>query len=427
MGSDRSPTKMGTGMTEPLEAPRLWTRLAARLHGEVPAEQLEAFRRAGGPVYETYLSAENALTGMSGLGKHPWEAEAGTKSQLLCTWNAFLLQTLAAALLDADYAAMPSTVGYLPPVTAEQAWALFEQVEPWLSRARQAAHGTSYDVAAELTLPADLPPWVEVEPCPRAHLDAMLAATATAHEHLDALLGGLLGAGDPPKQYVTALERVQRLGVDAHTASSYAAGLAHPGADTALHEVIEEHLHRALELQYHLGQLIADPDLLDGYVGPGGQGAPAPTGRPLAEPGQQGFDPWCLTSPRTRTHWQNDPQARRAIDSLWKYDPDPARTVGLAAQIAAAFEAGDIAYATDERGREFGNYFCCPWSAIYVVKRPVRLAGKRLRVMEQFALDVSAEEMAETGTFVRQLVTGPFSTTDKIDYCDPEAGGHDDD
>ena len=63
----------------------------------------------------------------------------------------------------------------------------------------------------------------------------------------------------------------------------------------------------------------------------------------------------------------------------------------------------------------------------YVVKRPVRLAGKRLRVLEQFALDVSAEEMAETGTFVRRLVTGPFSTTDKIDYCDPEAGGHDDD
>ncbi|MGI8537819.1 MAG: hypothetical protein ACR2K2_15370, partial [Mycobacteriales bacterium] len=91
------------------------------------------------------------------------------------------------------------------------------------------------------------------------------------------------------------------------------------------------------------------------------------------------------------------------------------------------FDAGDIAYATDQRGREFGNYFCCPWSAIYVVKRPVRISGKRLRVMEQFALDVSAEEMAETGTFVRRLVTGPFSPANKIDYCDPESGGHDDD
>jgi len=46
--------------------------------------------------------------------------------------------------------------------------------------------------------------------------------------------------------------------------------------------------------------------------------------------------------------------------------------------------------------------------------------------MEQFALDVSAAEMVETGTFVRRLVTGPFSPTNKVDYCDPEAGRPDD-
>lgn len=413
-------------MTETPTAPRLWMRLSARLRGEVPADQLEAFRRAGAGVFETYLAAEKALTDLAATDSHPWQAPAGTKSQLLCTWNAFMLQTLATALLDADYAAMPSTAGYLPPVTAEQAWALFEQVEPWLSRAGQAVHSSSYDVGAELALPADLPPWVKVEPCPRAHLDAMLSATQQAHEHLDAMLGALLGAGEVPKQYAAALDKVQRLGVEAHTASTYAAGLAHPGADISLHEVIEEHLHRALELQYHVGQLIADPDLVDGYVGPGGRRAAAPASRGGSASGSAGFDPWCLTSPKTRRQWQQDPQAQRAIDNLWKYDPDPARTLALADQISAAFAAGDIAYATDEQGREFGNYFCCPWSAIYVVKRPIRIAGRRLRVMEQFVLDVSAEQMAETGTFVRRIVTGPFAPTRTVDYCDPEARGHDD-
>jgi len=409
------------------DRPTLWTRLSARLHGEVPAEQLEAFRRAGGGVFDTYLAAEKALTDLAASGVHPWAAESGTRAQLLCTWNAFMLQTLAAALLDADYRASPSTVGYLPPVTAQQSWVLFEQVEPWLSRARQAESSPSYDVQVELALPADLPSWVEVEPCPRAHLDAMLSAAQQVGPHLDAMLGAVLGAGEPPKEYAEACARVQRLAVDAQTATSYAAGLCHPGADTALHEVIEEHLHRALELQYHLGQLLAIPDLVAGYVGPGGRGAPARAGNPAAAPGTSGFDPWCLTSPMTRSMWQRDPQAVQAVQNLWRYDPDPGRTLGLAAQIQAAYDAGDIDYARDRSGRELGNYFCCPWAAIYVVRRPVRIAGRRLRVMEQFALDVSAEEMAETGTFVRRLVTGPFSATSRVDYCDPTAGGHDDD
>jgi hypothetical protein len=45
---------------------------------------------------------------------------------------------------------------------------------------------------------------------------------------------------------------------------------------------------------------------------------------------------------------------------------------------------------------------------------------------QQFTVDVSAEEVPETGEFVRRIVTGPFSPTTKIDYCDPDAGGHED-
>jgi hypothetical protein len=68
------------------------------------------------------------------------------------------------------------------------------------------------------------------------------------------------------------------------------------------------------------------------------------------------------------------------------------------------------------------HYFCCPWSAIYLVRRPVTIAGQRLRPMQQFTFDVSAEEMAEGGEFVRRLLPGPFHPTSKVDYCDPTAG-----
>ena len=146
------------------------------LRREIPADSLESFRRAGAGVYGAYLQAEQQRQELAARHVHPWQAPAGTATQLLCTWNALVLQTLGEALLDADYRADPSTVGYLPAVTAEQAWAFFAQVEPWLARARQAAVSPGYRIADDVELPAVLPPWVRVEPCPRPHLDAMLSA-----------------------------------------------------------------------------------------------------------------------------------------------------------------------------------------------------------------------------------------------------------
>lgn len=61
-----------------------------------------------------------------------------------------------------------------------------------------------------------------------------------------------------------------------------------------------------------------------------------------------------------------------------------------------------------------------------MARRPVRVGGRRLRPLQQFCLDVSAEEIPEGGDFKRGLVLGTFSPTDEIDYCDPASGGHSD-
>jgi hypothetical protein len=76
-------------------------------------------------------------------------------------------------------------------------------------------------------------------------------------------------------------------------------------------------------------------------------------------------------------------------------------------------------------GQKAGHSYCCPWSAVYLVRRPVSIDGQRLRAGQEFVFDVSAEEMAEGGEFARRLLLGPFRKTNKIDYCNPE-GGHDD-
>ncbi len=51
----------------------------------------------------------------------------------------------------------------------------------------------------------------------------------------------------------------------------------------------------------------------------------------------------------------------------------PAKTLRIQAEIDAAFGSGDMVFAGD------GNYYCCPWSAIYRVIRPIVIAGARLR------------------------------------------------
>jgi hypothetical protein len=64
-------------------------------------------------------------------------------------------------------------------------------VESW------AASDQTYDVAAEIAVSAPLPGWVKVEPCPRAHLTAMLAAARAMRGRAEAALADLVKATPP--------------------------------------------------------------------------------------------------------------------------------------------------------------------------------------------------------------------------------------
>lgn len=105
------------------------------------AETLDAYRRAGLGVY-LLAGAEAERSALAGTSAG--DVRDATRCFLLCTWNAFALQTLGDAFVDADYEADPRTVGFVPP---------------------------------PLALPAELPACVEVEPCPSEHLQAMLGSS----------------------------------------------------------------------------------------------------------------------------------------------------------------------------------------------------------------------------------------------------------
>ena len=387
------------------------TRLAAAMHGEVSAATVEAYRRAGAAAYQDMMDAEQLRAALTASGTGLWAVSLGEASQLLCAWNAFALQTLGDELIEADYRADPRTRGFLPPVTAEQAAAFLGEVEHWSSRARRAASDGGYDVTAEIALPAPLPGWVKVEPCPQAHLDAMVAAARAMRGRVEAALADLIRV-DPPDGRQDAAARLRGMAAEADSVTAYGEALWSPGADAQVHERAENSLRRGIAAYFELGQLLAMPALLDR---PAISAVPV-AGQPLPLPGQPGFDPWCLTDPHSRPRWQQDPAARRAIDALWRYDPDPAATLAIQSQIDAAVAAGSVVPETSHGQR---HYFCCPWSAIYQARRPVTIAGQPLRPMQEFTFDVSAEEMPEGGEFTRRVLTGPFHPTNKVDYCDP--------
>jgi hypothetical protein len=328
----------------------------------------------------------------------------------LCAWNAFALQLLGDELVAGDYQAKPSTVGFVSPVTAEQAHAFYGQVEGWLSRARQALSSPTYRLDVEV--PAELPGWCETDRCSREHLEALTAAARRLHQRAAIALDD--AARRLPDERGKDLAQLRELLAVVETAIGYADQL-HLGDvdDEQVHERIEESVKRAIETAYLLGQLAAMPELLDRRRG---KPPPGRLRRRLPLPGEPDFDPWCLTDPWVRPLRERDAGSRKEIGLLWRHDPDPEVTLGIQGQINRALTRGAVAYAIDRLGRPVGQYFCCPWAPIYVARRPVTIAGKHLRTLEQFTFDVSAEPLANGGKFRRRVLRGPFEGPATMDF-----------
>ncbi|GAA4249768.1 hypothetical protein GCM10022255_035210 [Dactylosporangium darangshiense] len=364
-------------VADPLQ-PSFLTRLRAGLAGERDTVYLEALRAAGRVAYDEMLAADELRERLPTL----WNIPVAPASQLLAAWNAFVLQTLGETFLDADYAAQPATAGYVPPVTFDQAAAWLTAVGDWVSWARQARANPELDLALLTALPAPLPAWAEVITCPPVHLAALQAAVAPVREHAEVALHALVRQGVPP-QFESAVHRLHQDTAAAAAAVEYAAGLRtgrhHPG----LHELIEQNLKRALELWYRVGQLASMPSLLSGPR----------------------FDVWCMTDRATLSRWRNDPRACQAVLEMWRGDPNPAATLAIQSRIDAGLRAGDLWYHVPR----FGDtcYFEPPFSSLYEVRRPIRIAGIALRVQTQFAV---------RGGVNRGLVLGPFRPTERVRY-----------
>jgi hypothetical protein len=405
------------------EKPSVWGQVRAWVQDEVPATMLEAYRRAGGSVFELVDRVKARREACIADGFDPWTIPSAVRAELLCAWNALVLQTLGDALLDTDYAADPATAGFVPPATAEQALMYYAAVEGWLDRAQQ-AHA-SPDYVLDVEVPASLPPWTA-----ERHLPALLRALAAVGEHAAAAMAMLpQTVPDPGRQ--TQLHAIRETFAAARSKAASAQALRETGPTPDKRARAEWYAREAMELFFHLGQLVADPMLAEGGEAhspvtavkpppkqaalPATPVAPRPQATRASVPGGRdasrlhGIDLWCLTHPAARREL-GDSRILSALKRLWARDPDPQRTLDLHNEILDAIDRGAVGYAEDARG-SIGHFYRCPWGPVYAAREAVTLGSQTVRKGEQFILDVVAEHRKGVDLFTRDLLVGRFKRT----------------
>ena len=379
------------------DEPGLMARIVAHLHGEVAATTLEAFRRGGGSVWDLQPVLEQRRLEAMVAGSDWWSMPAATEAASLCGWNAAALQLLGDELLDADEATSGRDRSFVEPTTAEQIFAFYGQVAGWLSRAQQALHNPDYEL--DVAVPAVLP-LVETKPRSHEHLVGLVEGMSRLRTRTDAVLAEL---GEGKGEATKARHRIEQLKAEGDAAADYASHLGTPVPEAEVEAEVAAQASCALDRYYLVGQLAARPRLAlqpFPYTQVPRQHPGQPS--PFPGPGDDGFDPWCLTDPRVRGRLKRMSAARDLLTRLWAADPDPARTLAIKAEIDGALVRDDIAH-------DVGHFDRCPWSPIYLAKRPVRIGRVQVHPLQQFTYQVTIEYSGNKRRFVRRIVKGPFS------------------
>jgi hypothetical protein len=226
----------------------LRTKALGLLRGELSASGLEGLRARGAEAYDLQERADRIRSDPL----RSWDVE--TQLFLVCSWNAFALQTIADQVMSADARLDPGTEGLLPPATLAFAERCYADVPTWLEWGRNAELRSG--LRPSRSLPARLPPWPKFGRTLNVHVGVLEAAyDATAPRAAADARAASAGAG------LDAL--VSRM-----HASRQAAERLRPQARTheRLREVRDE-LLQALAAAYLVGQVAAMPSLIDRLPG----------------------------------------------------------------------------------------------------------------------------------------------------------------
>ena len=245
--------------------PGAWGNFKGLMRGEVDASMLEAFRRAGSAVYDLADEVEEKRQLLCLAGRSPWQFPMQFQTELLCAWNALVLQSIGDRLLLDDYLADPETEGLVPSATLEQAEQFYAQVGPWLVAARMTSASERYRVRRRI--PAALPPW-EGSARPAGHLRVLQSMCDFLLGRLSPVVGWYRQLPVVKSSHEDTHAVMRELLAEADARSHYADQLLADPADELL-SLADAELQRSLAELFALGQYAAMPGLLRDAVAQG--------------------------------------------------------------------------------------------------------------------------------------------------------------
>lgn len=372
---------------------------ASVVRHEVSDANVRGYLRMTSQIEDIWNQVEQKVATLMAQGINPWDAYVQVAYALAFVRAARTQTVFVQELLAADAAADPSTAGFLPHVTYEQAEALCTQIQPNLERAVMALNDPNY--APDVMLPMQLGPRIESEgaPCPVAHLQGMIAAARETRDWAAGLLAqyenALSGAKTPVPANITA--HVEQLkgklalaDVQLRAGTDLVGQISQGDATPELHEKAEDSLWEAMQGFFLISQTVANPAFL----------TPKQQFRTWTTPRQQYHDMhvsvenlWELLATDSARADLRD-QQRRGIPDYGEVDLAQemnellgkmhgvlsAETLQFLDEIQAAVERGDAIQIT--------SWSECPFDPIYRTKRPLTLVGTLIPADDEVHWDI---------------------------------------
>lgn len=339
-------------------------RMGAMARGEVSTDALAAYSVANSDAYDL-------------LDNLPPEGPAR-----LSAWCAFVIQTHADDLIGSG-----SSAGFCDQAALDDAAMLYQFAGAWLNRARAAQASAKYSLDTSVPQPYSR----ASSPLGRGQVKALMKTLETVQSRLGADLSER--ESDPVHDRVAPALPALQSALDAGAAINV--GKASP----EMLAMVGGTLAAALDRAYQAGQLLAMPELIAKPTPPPPPAATGAAGLTMFLPGDPGFDRWCLTDPLSHIQQRDNPRAPAELDAFWRSDPEPAKTIALQAEIAAAIEGGIADYLPETPTRLVVIAETCPWPGVLIAKQQFVLGGRALNAGDRFILSVGPD----SGGFRRKI------------------------